>query len=71
VTAGAPELPCADLVEVVTDVFEARLGPVDQERFDAHLAQCPDCMEYVAQVRRTVEALRRLRVDELTLHPRV
>ena len=60
-----PELACADLVEVVTDYLEGDLGAVDRERFDAHLLECPDCGEYVAQIRRTVAALRELPVDEL------
>jgi hypothetical protein len=41
VSAGVlPELPCADLVEVVTDYLEGDLGAVDRERFDAHLLEC-------------------------------
>ena len=60
-----PELACADLVEVVTDYLEGDLGAVDRERFDAHLLECPDCFEYVGQIRRTVAALRELPVDEL------
>ena len=63
--AALPDLPCADLVEVVTDYLEGDLGAVDRERFDAHLLECPDCGEYVAQIRRTVAALRELPVDEL------
>ncbi len=62
------DLPCAEVVEVVTDFFEARLSAADHARFDEHLMQCRDCAEYVAQVRRTVDALRGLRVEELTLH---
>ena len=64
-TRALPELPCADLVEVVTDYLEGDLGPVDRERFDAHLLECPDCVEYVGQIRLTVRALRELPVEEL------
>ena len=65
-TAGAlRELPCADLVEVVTDSLEGQLGPDDRARFDAHLLACPDCVEYVLQIRRTVGALRGLPAEAL------
>ncbi len=65
---GVAEVPCAEVVEVVTDFLEGRLGAMDRARFDEHLTQCRDCVEYVAQVRRTVDALGRLRVEELILH---
>ena len=63
--AALPDLPCADLVEVVTDYLEGDLGAVDRERFDAHLLECPDCFEYVGQIRLTVQALRELPVEAL------
>ncbi len=64
-TDALPELACADLVEVVTDYLERDLSEADRERFDAHLLVCPDCVEYVVQIRRTVAALRELPVEEL------
>ena len=33
-----PEMPCRELVELVTDYLEDRLSPLDRARFEAHLA---------------------------------
>ena len=41
-----PEMPCRELVEVVTDYLENRLSPADRIRFEAHLAQCEVCRMY-------------------------
>ena len=35
-----PEMPCQELVELVTDYLEDRLSPVDRIRFEAHIAEC-------------------------------
>lgn len=47
------ELPCRDLVEVVTAYLDGALGEVDRRRFEAHLADCEDCVAYVEQIRVT------------------
>jgi anti-sigma factor RsiW len=59
-------MTCRQLVELVSDYLEARLDVRSRERFEAHLAVCPDCREYVDQVRRTVRALGRLPEDSLS-----
>jgi anti-sigma factor RsiW len=51
------EMTCMELVEVVTDYLEGTLPDPDRKRLEAHLAECPYCEEYIAQMRRTVEAL--------------
>jgi anti-sigma factor RsiW len=51
---------------LVSDYLEGRLDSRDHERFDAHLAVCPDCVEYVDQVRHTVSALGRLPEESLS-----
>lgn len=57
--AAAPndEMSCRELVEVVTDYLEGRLPDPDRVRLEAHLAECPYCEEYIAQMRQTIEAL--------------
>jgi anti-sigma factor RsiW len=57
--AAAPndEMSCRELVEVVTDYLEGRLPDQDRVRLEAHLAECPYCEEYIAQMRETIEAL--------------
>ena len=57
------ELSCQEVVELVTDALEGALAPGLRRRFDRHLAACPHCPTYVAQIRATVWALRRLGED--------
>src|SRR5205823_13095219 len=53
-------LSCQELVELVTDYLEARLAPAEQERFEGHLALCPGCDAYVAQMRHIIRLTGRL-----------
>jgi anti-sigma factor RsiW len=68
--AGADndEMSCKELVEVVTDYLEGRLAEPDRLRLEAHVAECPYCEEYIAQMRQTIEALGELPAE--TLDPR-
>jgi anti-sigma factor RsiW len=50
-------MTCKELVEVVTDYLEGRLQEADRLRLEAHVAECPYCEEYIAQMRQTIEAL--------------
>jgi anti-sigma factor RsiW len=51
------EMSCKELVELVTDYLEGALTAADRMRFEAHLAECPWCVEYVAQIERTITAV--------------
>ena len=51
------DLPCQELVELVTDYLEGRLAPIEQRRFEAHLALCRGCWMYLEQMRQTILAL--------------
>ena len=51
----AQDLPCRDIVEIVTSYLEGDLGQADRQRFDAHLGACPECVMYVDQMRTTIE----------------
>jgi anti-sigma factor RsiW len=57
--AGGEEqdMTCRELVELVTDYLEGALPRHDRVRLETHLAECPYCVQYVAQVRKTIEAL--------------
>jgi anti-sigma factor RsiW len=46
---------CQELVELVTDYLEGRLPRRTRRAVDRHLASCPHCREYLAQMRRTIE----------------
>ncbi len=56
VFAGRRAMPCQDLVETITEYLEGALPRGDRRRFEAHLADCPHCWEYVAQFQVTIEA---------------
>jgi anti-sigma factor RsiW len=51
------EMSCKELVELVTHYLEDALPAHDRARFEAHLAECPWCVEYVAQIERTICAV--------------
>jgi anti-sigma factor RsiW len=63
---GLPEMPCRELVELITDYVEDRLSPVDRIRFEAHLAQCEACRLYLEQFRQTIRVLGRLPEESLS-----
>jgi anti-sigma factor RsiW len=50
-------LACQEMVELITDYLEERLTATDRARFEAHLAVCPHCRAYLAQMRQTIRAL--------------
>ncbi len=58
-------LACRQAVELVTDYLEGALSTRDRERFEAHLADCPDCEEYLAQMRVTIDAVGRIEPDSI------
>lgn len=60
------ELPCRELVELVTDYLEGRLAPTDHARFEAHLDECSACETYLEQMRQTIRALGRLPEESLS-----
>ena len=56
---------CREAVELVTDYLEDALPRRDRERFEAHLAECPHCREYLEQIRRTIAVAGRIEPEEL------
>ena len=58
-------LVCRHAVELVTDYLEGALSARDRERFEAHLADCPYCADYLAQMRVTIETVGRIEPDSL------
>ena len=59
-SAPPDEMSCKELVEVITDYLEGTMAAEDRARFEAHLEACPYCVNYLEQMRATVEALGRL-----------
>ena len=58
-------LTCRELVELVTDYLEGRLSRADRARFDAHIADCGNCSEYVKQFEQTIALTGTLREDDV------
>ncbi|OJU85787.1 MAG: hypothetical protein BGO11_07825 [Solirubrobacterales bacterium 70-9] len=57
---------CREVVELVTDYLEGSLSRADRRRFEAHLADCPHCTEYLAQMRATIRLTGRLEPEDLS-----
>jgi anti-sigma factor RsiW len=66
IDANLPEMPCRELVELVTDYLEDRLSPADRARFEAHVAECEYCGTYLDQMRQTIRTLGRLPEESLS-----
>ncbi len=60
------ELVCQELVELITDYLEDALTRSQRRRFEAHLAACEHCAEYLEQMRETIRLTGHLRADDLT-----
>ena len=58
-------LVCRQAVELMADYLDGRLSASDMQRLEAHLAGCPHCSEYLAQLRVTIDALGRAEPDDL------
>jgi anti-sigma factor RsiW len=59
------ELTCQEFVELVTDYLEGALSHAEAQRFEAHLADCHPCVEYLAQMRETIRAVGQLREEHV------
>jgi anti-sigma factor RsiW len=64
-TSSTDDLPCQELVELVTDYLEDRLPTTERARFEAHLAICSGCRTYLEQMRQTIRSLGRLSQDSI------
>ena len=61
-----PEMPCRELVELVTEYLEGGLSARDRARFEAHIAGCEYCETYLEQIRETIRVLGRLPEESLS-----
>ena len=62
---GSP-MVCQEVVELVSDYLEGALSNRDRRRFERHLAGCPHCTEYLAQMRETIRLTGRLVPEDLS-----
>ena len=59
------ELVCRQVVELVNDYLEDNLSRSDRRRFEAHLRKCPNCTNYLEQLRITIRATGSLQAEDL------
>jgi anti-sigma factor RsiW len=59
-------LTCQQVVDLVTDYLEGALTARQRRRFEAHLAGCVHCPEYLAQMRATIDLAGSITPDDLT-----
>jgi anti-sigma factor RsiW len=61
----ADEMACRELVQVINAYLDGTLPEDDRRRFDAHLEECPYCVNYLDQMRETIAALGDLTPDSI------
>ena len=59
------ELTCREIVELVTDYLEGTLPRRQRRAFEAHLAGCDGCTQYVEQMRETIRLTGRITEESL------
>jgi len=60
------DLVCQEAVELVTDYLEGVLSRRQRRRFEAHLRACPNCANYLDQIRATIALTGSIEPDELS-----
>jgi anti-sigma factor RsiW len=60
------DIPCSQIVEMVTDYLEGALDPERARLFEEHLAECPSCDRYVEQIRITVAQVGTVKEPDLS-----
>ena len=63
--ADEKEMACEELVDVLTDYLDGSLPPDDRQRLEAHLDECPYCVNYLAQMKETIDAMGGVRLESL------
>jgi anti-sigma factor RsiW len=61
----ANEITCAELVGIITDYLEGTMPQAERRRFEAHLDECPYCVNYLEQMRQTIAALEELSEESI------
>jgi anti-sigma factor RsiW len=57
---------CQEMVELITDYLEGALTRFQRKRFEAHIAGCEHCAEYLQQMRATIDITGSLAAEDLT-----
>jgi predicted anti-sigma-YlaC factor YlaD len=59
------DLACNELVEIVTNYLDGALDEHDRSRFEEHLLVCGGCVNYLDQMRTTIEVTGRLAEQDI------
>lgn len=60
------ELHCQQAIELLTDYLEGGLPRRQRKRLEAHLRGCPNCSNYLEQIRITIRLTGAMTSEELT-----
>jgi anti-sigma factor RsiW len=60
------DIDCRHAVELMSEYIDGHLAARDRDRLERHLEDCPHCVEYLAQLRVTVDATGRVEADVLS-----
>lgn len=59
-------ITCQEVVDIVTDYLEGGVDDATRDEIEAHLALCPGCDEFLAQMRSTLATLGHIPLDSLS-----
>lgn len=59
------QFSCQQMVELVTEYLDGAMEPRRRARFEAHLAGCDGCSNYLEQFRTTVAVVGRIDVADI------
>jgi len=59
------DLVCRQAVALMSDYVDGVLATQDVARLEAHLAGCPHCSEYLAQLRAVIDSAGRVEPEDL------
>lgn len=59
------EIACREAIAVITDYLDGALPARRRAALERHLAGCPNCSRYLAQIRVTIGVLGRVEPEDL------
>jgi predicted anti-sigma-YlaC factor YlaD len=57
---SAVELDCREVVEILDDYLAGAMTAAERDRLERHLAECEGCLNYLEQLRTTIQLTGRL-----------